>query len=87
MGKNVFFFVCVVVVGALLGSFLGQFIGMVFPDGSVHNLFANEITAGLEPTHLDLRVVEFTFGCLFKFNMTSVLGIIGSAYLFKTVFK
>lgn len=87
MGKNALLFVCIIVVGALLGSFFGHFIGMVFPEGSVHNLFANEITAGLETTRLDLRVIELTFGCLLKFNMTSVLGIIASAFLFKTIFK
>ena len=48
MGKNAIFLAAVIVVGALLGSFLGQFIGMVFPTGAVHNLFVNDITAGLQ---------------------------------------
>jgi hypothetical protein len=87
MGRNVFFYIGVIVVGALLGSFLGQFIGMVFPEGAVHNLFAKEIVAGLSPATLDLRVIELTVGCLLKFNITAVLGILTAAFLFKSVFK
>ena len=77
----------VVVVGALLGSFLGKFIGMAFAQGKIHELFATDITAGLHPTNLDLRIVDLTFGCLFHFNMTSVLGILVAALLYKGGFK
>ncbi len=87
MGKNVLVVVCVVVVGALFGSFFGHFISTVFPDGTIHRLFANEISAGLQPTRLDLRVIELTFGCMMHFNMASVLGIVASALLFKIIFK
>ncbi len=79
--------VITVVVGALIGSFIGGFIGHVFPSGAVHDLFAKEITAGLEPTLLNLRVVEFTFGCIFKFNVPSVIGIVLAAYLLRKVAK
>ncbi len=82
--KGIFMGVVVIVVGALLGSFIGGFVGHAFPDGIVHDLFAKDITAGLQATTLDLRVLELTFGCLFKFNVPSVLGILLSALLFKT---
>jgi hypothetical protein len=75
------------VVGALIGSFLGKFIGMVVPSGSIKDLFATEISAGLSPAMLDLRVMELTFGCIFKFNITSVLGIIISALIFQKIIK
>jgi hypothetical protein len=80
-------FVGMIVVGALLGSVLGQFIGLMFPDGSIHRIFANEITAGLQPTRLDLRVIDLTLGCIFKFNFTSVVGVVASAFLFRAIFK
>ncbi|MBI2118644.1 MAG: DUF4321 domain-containing protein [Elusimicrobia bacterium] len=86
-GKNLFMGIIVIVVGALLGSFIGGFIGHAFPDGIIYDLFSKEISAGLSPTTLDLRVLELTFGCLLKFNVPSVLGILFSAYIFKTFLK
>lgn len=85
--KNILTGLIVIVVGALLGSFIGGFIGHAFPEGVVHDLFSKEITAGLQPATLDLRVLEVTFGCLFKFNVPSVIGILLSAYLFRTLAK
>ena len=87
MTKNVVWFILVIIVGALLGSFLGKFIAIVIPDGSIRNLFATDIAAGLHPATLDLRVIELTFGCLFKFNISSLLGIVISALIFKGVSK
>ena len=86
-GQGLLTGVVVIVVGALLGSFIGGFIGHAFPDGIIHDLFSREITAGLAPANLDLRVVDLTFGCLFKFNVPSVIGILLSAYLFRTFSK
>ena len=85
--KSIFFGVVVIVVGALLGSFIGGFIGHVFPDGVIHDLFSKEISAGLQPANLDLRVVELTFGCLFKFNVPSVIGILIAAVVFRSFSK
>ena len=86
-GKSILTGVIVIVVGALLGSFIGGFIGHTFPDGMIHDLFSKEITAGLQPANLDLRVLEITFGCLFKFNVPSVIGILLAAFLFRTISK
>ncbi|MBI4385836.1 MAG: DUF4321 domain-containing protein [Elusimicrobia bacterium] len=77
----------VLVTGALLGSFLGKFIAIAFPQGRVRDLFSTDITAGLHPIQLDLRIVDLTFGCLFHFNMMSVVGILAAAFLFKSVLK
>ncbi len=80
-------FIGVLVTGALLGGFFGKFLGMAFPSGRIHELFAGEITAGLHPTHIDLHLVDLTFGCLFRFNMFSLIGVIVAALLFKIVLK
>lgn len=85
--KNVTFLVFVVVIGALLGSFLGRFIGIYYPTGNVHDLFATDLTAGLNPTTLDLRVIEVTFGAILKFNITSVIGMLVSAVTFRAFMK
>jgi len=85
--KSIVTGVIIIVVGALLGSFIGGFIGTAFPYGTVANLFARDITAGLHPATLDLRVIELTFGCVFKFNVPSVIGILASAYIFRSLLK
>lgn len=85
--KSVLTMVVVVVVGALLGSFIGGFVGHTFPDGMIHDLFSKEISAGLSPATLDLRVLEVTFGCLFKFNVPSLIGIVLAAYLIRSFTK
>jgi hypothetical protein len=88
MSKNILFFVVVVIVGALLGSFLGKFVGQAFPGGSmIKDLLGTEISAGLNPTTLDLRIIDLTFGCMIKLNMLAVLGMVVSALAFKTFLK
>ncbi len=85
--KNLVVIAVTIVVGALLGSFIGGFVGHAFPDGVIYDLFSKEISAGLQTTTLDLRVVELTFGCLLKFNVPSILGIIVAAALIRTFLK
>jgi len=88
MSKSIFWFVLVIIVGALIGSFLGKFIETAFPAASmVRDLFATEISAGLNPATLDLRIIEVTFGCLIKLNVTAVLGMLIAGYVFKSVSK
>ena len=87
MAKSTVWFVVIVVVGALIGTFLGKFIGLIVPAGAIRDMFATEISAGLKPTTLDLRVIDLTFGCLFKLNVMSVLGIVGAALLFRQIGK
>jgi len=87
MAKSTVWFVIIVVVGALLGTFLGKFIGIVIPSGAIRDMFLTDLTAGLNPTTLDLKIVDLTFGCLFKLNVMSVLGIAAAALLFRRIEK
>ncbi len=73
--------------GALLGSFLGKFIAQFFPHGRAHDLFATEISAGLYPAHVDLRVLDLTLGCVFRFNVMTLVGILLAAFLYKRVVR
>jgi len=85
--KSIFYAVVIILVGALLGNFLGK-LGMIwFPSGDVHNLLATQLNTGLEPATLDLVVVNLTLGCMFKFNITGVLGILLAAIVARKVFK
>lgn len=87
MGKNVVWFIFIIIVGALLGSFLGNLLGLVMPQGAIRNLFLQEVSAGLIPTSLDLRIIVLTFGCVFRINFMAILGIIAAAIIFKKIAK
>lgn len=77
----------VLVAGALMGSFLGKFMALAVPEGRYRDLFATDITAGLHPTNLDLRILDVTFGCVFRLNVMSVVGILLAAFLYKRVVR
>ncbi|MFA5162370.1 MAG: DUF4321 domain-containing protein [Elusimicrobiales bacterium] len=85
--RNAIYFLVIILVGALLGNFFGKMIVMWFPQGNIHDLFATEIATGLHPTNLDLVIVNLTFGCLFKFNITGIAGILAAAMLSRLIVK
>lgn len=76
-----------IIAGALMGLFLGKFISFAVPEGAIRDLFSTEIAAGLSPATLDLKIVELTLGCRLKFSITSIIGIIVSALIFKKISK
>jgi hypothetical protein len=85
--KNVLHVVVVVVVGSLLGLFIGKLLNMWFPVGQVNALINTGINTGLTPTTVDLNLVEFTAGLVFKFNISSIIGIFLSAVVYKQIVK
>ncbi|MCM2267562.1 MAG: DUF4321 domain-containing protein [Elusimicrobiales bacterium] len=85
--KNALHVVVVVVVGSLLGIFIGKLLNMWFPVGQVNALINTGINTGLHPTTVDLNLVEFTAGLVFKFNISSILGIFISAVIYKQLVK
>ncbi len=85
--KNALHVVVVVVVGSLLGMFIGKLLNMWFPAGQVNALINTGINTGLTPTTVDLNLVEFTAGLMFKFNIASILGIFVSAVVYKQLVK
>lgn len=87
MAKNTIVFILIIVTGALIGAFLGKFIGLVVPAGNIRNMLATEISAGLSPATVNLKIIELTLGCLFKFNVTSIIGIITAIVIFRWINK
>ncbi|OGR80729.1 MAG: hypothetical protein A2X32_09300 [Elusimicrobia bacterium GWC2_64_44] len=86
--KNTLHVVVVVVVGSLLGMFLTKLFGIWFPEGSqVAGLINTGISTGLNPTTVDLTLVQVTAGLVFKFNIASILGIFLSALVYKQLVK
>lgn len=86
--KNALHVVIVVVVGSLLGMFIAKLLNIWFPAGSqLAGLLNTSINTGLNPTTVDLNLVQFTAGLVFKFNISSVLGIFLSAVVYKQLVK
>lgn len=86
--KNVLNVIVVVVVGSLFGLFISKLGNVWFPaPSSVNDLINTGINTGLNPTTVDLSLVEFTIGLVFKFNIFSVIGIILAALIYKQIIK
>ncbi len=85
--KSVFYFVLILLVGALIGTFLGKLIVLWFPAGPVQSLFATHQGAGLNPATLDLGILTITFGAMFNINITGLIGIAIAAILSRSLFK
>ena len=85
--KNVLHVVVVVVVGSLLGLFISKLLNIWFPAGQINALLNTAINTGLHPTTVDLNLVEFTAGLVFKFNISSIAGIFLSALVYKQLIK
>ena len=85
--KNVLNVVVVIVVGSLLGLFINKLGNFWFPAGSINGLINTGIHTGLNPTTLDLNLIELTGGLIFKFNISSIAGIFISAVIYKQLIK
>jgi len=72
-----------IVLGALMGSALGEVIGLIMPVGVVRDFFLRSVSFGIEPTLINLVVVNFTFGFTFNLNIIGIIGIIIAAYIFR----
>ena len=85
--KNVLNVLVVIVVGSLLGLFISKLGNFWFPAGKINSLIHTGINTGLNPTTLDLNLVELTAGLIFKFNISSIAGIFIAAVIYKQLIK
>lgn len=85
--KNFLHIVIVIIVGSLIGTFINKLFAIWFPQGQIHNLINTAVNTGLNPTTLDLNIIEFTIGCIFKFNVSSIIGIFFTALIYKQLLK
>ena len=85
--KNALNVVVVIVVGSLLGLFLNKLGNFWFPVGGINGLINTGINTGLNLTTIDLSLVEFTLGLVFKFNIASIVGIFIAAVIYKQLIK
>jgi len=73
-------------IGGLLGSILGEILQIVSPEGAVRSFFVVAPRIGLDPpVSVNLVLIKFTLGFLFKINLLSVLGMLLGAYIYKHI--
>lgn len=78
----------VIVVGTLLGTTINKIASIIWTQNSnAISILQNSINTGLNPTTIDLGVIQFTVGLIFKFNIATVLGIFITAIIYKQIIK
>ena len=85
--KNALHVVVVVAIGSLLGIVIGKLFNIWFPAGQINALLNTGINTGLNPTTVDLNLVSVTAGLVFKFNISSIVGIFMAAVVYKQLVK
>ncbi len=83
MGKRLGFWLLVLIIGALIGSIIAEIIGLFFQDEAslIHQLFIAGIELGFDPRHINLYILDFTFGLRVTVNLLTLMGFIGAIYL------
>lgn len=78
----------VIVVGTLLGTTINKVATILWNHNSnAISILQNSINTGLNPTTIDLGVINLTLGLLFKLNIATVVGIFITAIIYKQVIK
>ncbi|SUY47772.1 membrane protein [Clostridium putrefaciens] len=74
-------FILVIFIGGILGNFLGEFISNNLKSLEIFKIVYN---IGLtNPIHLNLKIVEITFGMNFNLNIMSIVGVILAIILYR----
>ena len=86
--KTLFHIIVVIVTGTLIGTTITKIGSIAFSqNGTFNSIMSNAINTGLNPTTVDLGVLQFTLGLVFKFNIATLLGIFISALIYKQLIK
>ncbi len=72
-----------VVVGIVAGALLTTILEFILPTGVVKTFFMKEVKFGLDPIHIDLALIELTFGFKFAFNFIALISVALTVYYFK----
>ncbi len=72
-----------VAVGILAGALLTEILTFALPTGVVKTFFMKEVEFGIDPIHVDLALIEFTFGFTLAFNFIALVAIALTVYYFK----
>lgn len=76
--RNLALFFALIIVGVVLGGVIGNLLGDKIP------FLAYSYPIGIKtPLHLDLSVIELTFGLVIDINIASAIGFLLAYFLYK----
>lgn len=77
-GRNPLILLIVLAIGLVIGGVIGKILGDILP------FLALSYPIGLKPPlHLDLNVIDLTFGLIIDVNVASAIGLILAFFLYK----
>ncbi|MEF3280023.1 MAG: DUF4321 domain-containing protein [Elusimicrobiota bacterium] len=86
--KTTLHILIVIVTGSLFGMVVNKLGSIWFsPSGNVNSILQTSVNTGLNPTTIDLGIIQFTLGLLFKLNIATIMGIIVAAFIYKRLIK
>jgi hypothetical protein len=72
-------------VGAILGTATGELLGRLLGSDSILRFLTSSVPLGTShPLTLDIRVLELTFGAVFRLNL---LGLVGAVLVLVAQFR
>lgn len=80
--KNVWILILFILCGIVVGGLLGELASKV---DFLWWLSYGESFGLSEPIRLDLRVIDLTFGIMFKINVSSIIGMILAIFIYRKV--
>lgn len=84
MKKSLGTVVLTLVLGVLIGAIISEVIGLFLGEGTVaEQLFVRYVSFGLDTVHLNLVIIDLTFGLQIHFNLMSVIGVFVAAQILR----
>lgn len=80
--KNIWVLILFILCGIVVGGLLGELASRV---DFLWWLSYGESFGLSEPIKLDLKVIDFTFGIMFKINVSSIIGMILAIFIYRKV--
>jgi len=87
MKKNIWFFLLLLLLSAIIGSAIGEIVGLFLPPGSfAFQFFTTAAAPSFGPAEFDLLLVKLHLGIAFHLNLTALLAmILATIYYLKTL--
>ncbi|EOC99830.1 DUF4321 domain-containing protein [Caldisalinibacter kiritimatiensis] len=77
--RNTLLLITLLIVGIIIGGILGDILSDQVP-------FLNKsYPIGFQPVHIDLNVIDMTFGLMIDINVASIIGIVLAILIFKRI--
>ncbi len=81
--RSLGYYIFIIILGGLVGSVLGNALGHFLPPGVVRSFLLQTHGFSIQPTKIDLGILDFTFGMGIRINVMGVVGIFLISYFLR----